>query len=809
MIIEDSQDGYELGVSATPISSYLGIPVIITDEIDEDVRETFENLGIKYSLICGENISGYGKTLRFKNVGEILNTSIELVREKFGDVAYITLANPMDITEAEVLEVKSYNFEGTISSSTFTPTHVLGWALGALTGAPMIKGYEFSVPSDYEYARINIHAENLIDEDVAETGGQLQPMLYDPEGNWLALAFTKGGIPERDSSGAIIKDTVDWSTIVYDQPGTYSLNVAGQFLTSKTGDYEIEVTVEHLNGSITPNMPGLSSVAPYLTAYHKGIIFSKPEFTFVGDKSIVSDVPSGVVYPASNPDLIDDSNKHTFEIHESLNELLAKIRQIDLEEEEGLKNLKECYDKNPIHIALVGDARMIPQYYYYDTEDACSFQYGWDVASDFIYGNIDPVPRDDKISIYPKDQFLTNYDEKYPHQENIVGRITGWDVQDASALIARTIFYDNIIDGMNEWKETAVVQTGSGTDFQRVPGVDLFRKIIGAHDLPFKWPTGEAHFENLIVQDALKSGGFEIRSTENTESMMKGLSDEVLTEINRLGPLNVLFFPKTRVKRVAGEEIATGGKDQKESNFIFTFGHGQPMGYSHGDVQTSSMGFRPVLIHNLINRWMFGTFLPNLNSGLGNVGGYDVRAVSNMDLGPSVVFVESCYIGRIDGFPAKCTTSQAYLHAGVNAFVASSRGTPGPGYLDARKSAKGFGISEYLKTKNNPELQEPHFSALHAVNIFEDLTKNDVDIGTAFRNAKNIFMDDADSTFFWTPPLSLSIQTSADVDLFYNNIRPTTDDEDAKCMEKKYTCLLEYNLFGDPAFNPYEPVNNG
>jgi len=362
---------------------------------------------------------------------------------------------------------------------------------------------------------------------------------------------------------------------------------------------------------------------------------------------------------------------------------------------------------------------------------------------------------------------------------------------------------------MNDWKNTAVVQTGSGTDFQRIPGVDLFRKIIGAHDLPFKWPTGEAHFENIIIQESLEPGGFEIRSTENTESMRKGLSDEVLTEINKLGPLNMLLFPKTRVKLVAGEEIATGGKDQKESNFIFSFGHGQPMGYSHGDVQTSSMGFRPVLIHNLINRWMFGTFLPNLNSGLGSVGSYNVRAVSNMELGPSVVFIESCYIGRIDGFPAKCTTSQAYIHAGVNAFIASSRGTPGPGYLDARKNAIGFGISEYLKTKNNPELQKPHFSALHAVNIFEDLTKNDVDIGTAFRNAKNKFMNDADSTFFWTPPLSLSIQTSADIDLFYNNIRPTINDEDAKCMEKKYTCLLEYNLFGDPAFNPYEPDNEG
>ncbi len=70
-------------------------------------------------------------------------------------------------------------------------------------------------------------------------------------------------------------------------------------------------------------------------------------------------------------------------------------------------------------------------------------------------------------------------------------------------------------------------------------------------------------------------------------------------------------------------------------------------------------------------------------------------------------------------------------------------------------------------------------------------------------------MEDADSTFFWTPPLYINIQTSQDLEFFFNNIRPTSNEQDAKCMEKKYTCLLEYNLFGDPAFNPYEPNNRG
>jgi len=807
-----NQEGYNLGVSATPLAAYLGIPIIVTDVIDEDVRETLDKLGVTYTIICG-NISGYGKqTIRFTNSDMILNETIKIVQNKFGRVEYITLTNPLDTLKPEVINETVYHFEGTVTSSVFTPTHAVGIATGMLKGIPMIATHEFDIPKSYKYARVKIHVENLVDEDISETGGQLQPMFYDPDGNWLALAFTVGGIPERDSSGNIIKDQVDWETTIYNNPGTYTLNVAAQFLTKKTGEYEIDVTVEELNSSIFANMPDLSSIAPYLTAYRKGVIYAEPDFVFVGDERIIANPPAGVVYPASNPDLIDLVNDHVFSIHESLNKILSDIRQIDISNDNDLELLKIDCDKDPMYIAIVGDDRMVPYYYYYDTPDAVSLQYGWDVASDFIYGNVDPVPRDDKISIHPNDMFLSDFDEKYPHQENIVGRITGWDVQDASALVTRTIFYENIVENLgDDWKNTALVQTGSGTDFQRVPAVDLFRKIIGAHDLPFKWPTGEAHFENLIIQDSLDSGNFKITSTENTESMREGISEEVLQKMNRMGILNLLLFPKMRAKFIAGEGGFTdpnGQKDQETSNFIFTFGHGQPMGYSHGDVQTNSVGFRPVLLHNIINRFMFGTFMPQLSAAIGNIGGYYVRSVENMDMGPSVMFVESCYIGRIDGFPAKCTTSQAYLHAGVNTFIASSRGTPGPGYLDARKHAKGFGISEFIRTRANPSLQEPHFSALHAVNIFNGLIQDNVDVGTAFRNAKNKFMKDANSTFYWTPPLSLQIQTQADLDMFFNGIKSTSGG-DARCMEKKYTCLLEYNLFGDPAFNPYEPVNNG
>ena len=55
----------------------------------------------------------------------------------------------------------------------------------------------------------------------------------------------------------------------------------------------IDVTIEKLDTAIDPNMPQLSSIAPYLTAYHKGIILAKPEFAFVADEKICLYEPAG------------------------------------------------------------------------------------------------------------------------------------------------------------------------------------------------------------------------------------------------------------------------------------------------------------------------------------------------------------------------------------------------------------------------------------------------------------------------------------------------------------------------------------
>ena len=124
IIIQYNETGYNLGVVATPLASYLGIPVIVTDEVDEEVVTVLSDLGVKYSLVCGD-VEGYGEVLRFEDVDEIVDASIDLVKDKFGDVNYITLTNPRDAWPPEVLNRTYLEFEGTLIGGQTFPSHII------------------------------------------------------------------------------------------------------------------------------------------------------------------------------------------------------------------------------------------------------------------------------------------------------------------------------------------------------------------------------------------------------------------------------------------------------------------------------------------------------------------------------------------------------------------------------------------------------------------------------------------------------------------------------------------------------------
>jgi hypothetical protein len=732
LLIKADEEGYQLGLAAAPLAAYLNIPIFVADDI-ADIRPALRDLNVLETFVCGD-IAGFGITERFANLEEIRSLTLDVLGDNFGD--YITMTNPLDTTIPQVLDSVDYHFEGSLNSgSTLHGLHLL------LNGFNYTASHGFVVPEDYTYARIKVTLVNEDSDDVEQWGDRLFLHLVDSLDSTFEYTSTAAGIPVV-SGKHITEDRLEYETVVYRQPGTYHAEVVGTWIIQKTGNYSLDVTVEKLDTSCYPLMPNLSSLAPYLTAYRRGIVWPDADFGFAATPNVTvngQDCP-GIASPVKNSLLATAANTHVMGIHQELNELLSILSGIPANNTQALR---EYYFTHPVHIALLGDTTMIPHYYYANPDS--DYVSGIGAAGDYIYGDIDPNPADMENDTY----------SFYPVMENAVGRVTGYDAEDCSALIARTVGYEQLLVALDDWKETATVQTGTGIEFQKIPVVTDFmnrvKSVMGfgpVRDEPTKFWTGESRFINMRLVNSTATGGF-----------------------------NVLPAYRLAAQRVGllGDLIGKAGQYQLDSNYIFAFNHGTYYLFEGGDM----LEFDP-----------FGL---GLKTGLSGKGSFDVRHVVNMDYGPSMVFIESCLVGRTEGLSPYNTLSQAFIHAGVNTFIASTRYTADPGYLEPGLFFEGFGIKGYVNASlnylRNGQFPDLHFGALIAEDYILDLINNDTTTGLALRNAKNYYLPkDANSTFLWTPPLG-------------------DNGTGERALDKKYVAIHEFVLYGDPAFNPYEPVN--
>lgn len=831
LLIKNNEEGYNLGVIATPIASYLSIPIIVADNLTSDISVALSELGVEYSIVCGD-IDGYGTLIEFENIDDIINAKIELIKEKFGDLNYITLTNPIDAFPPKVLDKVSFTLGPKTISSQAT-TQIVNMAKTMLLEDPLLG--TFTIPKDYKYALVKFEGINLNYENVDELGDDvgfiIGANLPDiPKGLQSSEFFSgntgSGGNPIRDSNGNIIKDRVYTETVLYDRGGVeYTVNVKGRWLAQKEGDVTANIVIEKLEDPVYPLMKQLSSISPYLTAYHKGIIFGKPEFAFTADddkETSRGEKCPGYYVPMKNPRLVELSNKHIYdEIYLEMNKLLGKIADIDYDDTKSLTNY---YKNNPIYIALVGGATVLPQYIYdnynepIDVENA-QYRVGVGTPSDFIYGNIDPIQ-------YDWSNIANDIYSEYPYQENIVGRITGWDAQDASAIITRTIFYNDVIRDIGEWKDNYAILIGSGQDFQKPPlRYLIFGKALGMtyNNEPMKLPTGYGQIAGeRTIDQVIKPLGFNVLDAWAEEGMKEGFSDDALSTIKKTTLLNRLLFNKREVSRVVGEDVVKGGEYLENSNFIWVNAHGSRGLFLTSGIDTASVGIGGPILHRMIELgirpFMGGAMGPG--TSLESHGHYNTREVENMDFGPSFMWLESCICGKIDGVYPKTSIAQTLLHSGVNSLIAASTTSNiGGGYLEPKNKIYDTPFSiltAYIKTRldaRKGEYPEPHFGYKIYTDLCEDLRENDVSIGLAFRNAKNNYLpSDADWEVWWAPPLITTGDRIEDIGLLdsYNTIASGLFGEGKDTMMgNKYTSFYEYLLFGDPAFNPYEPCNNG
>jgi hypothetical protein len=585
-------------------------------------------------------------------------------------------------------------------------------------------------------------------------------------------------------------------------------------------------------------MKSLSTLAPYLTAYHQGLVFGKPDFAFTANDTIRKEngekIP-GFYMPRFNADLTTISNKHVYnKIHKPLNDVLAKIADVSPND---LDSLHEYYDdeEKKFHIALVGGATVIPQYYYQNilepfgdinrdgVDDTAYAHGGGGTPSDVIYGNIDPV----KYDWSPKAQDIYS---ALPDMENAVGRITGWDAQDASALILRSIFYDEIIANIrSDWKNNFAVLIGDGLDHQKpwfrykleewfgvfsfiksilekIPLLEIYARFLDP-DGPWKGETGAGEIFGLRIKEKVgEAMGFNVNFALKSHAMIEGYTEEELDQVKKSNILYRLLFKKKEVRDLVGEDVVKGGEYMEQSNYIFTSGHGTIELYGLDGPDLVVSGFDIILIPGKWLKWITRRLSPISGGWIGPgrilAKEYTPISVPGLDMGPSFMFLDSCVTGKIDGIYPQQNIGQALLHAGVGCLVTATTGSLIPGgYLPGKDKMTDTPFSVWkLRKEWEKKIEEGEYPPLHYGNkLFEDMCNymklKDCSVGEALRHAKNRYLkEDLSWKLWWTPPLGSSVEVP---------------DVYGPHEETKYITYFEFTLYGDPAFNPYEPVNEG
>ena len=302
--------------------------------------------------------------------------------------------------------------------------------------------------------------------------------------------------------------------------------------------------------------------------------------------------------------------------------------------------------------------------------------------------------------------------------------------------------------------------------------------------------------------------------------MVKGFSDEALHQIKtETTTLNKLLFFENQVRKLAGEGNVIGGDIMESSNFIWANAHGCQNLFGMSGIELTAAGLGGPIMHNLLQR-----VLPVVGGGfmgpgahLGQIGTYNTRNVANMDFGPSFMWLESCICGKIDGVYPTSGVGQALLHSGVASLIASPTGSNiAGGYLEPKNRMYDNPISVWRAqkaTERNAKqgvYPDPHFGFLLYTTLCDDLKDNDVSVGLAFRNARNDYLpQDAGWELWWAPPLISTGDLYWNSILNNNEIKQTSSGGPGPMLEAKYVTFQEYMLFGDPALNLYEPVNQG
>ncbi|MBN1860602.1 MAG: hypothetical protein JW840_03980 [Candidatus Thermoplasmatota archaeon] len=398
-------DAYKLSLLSAPLASYLNMPILIADDNDEELQNVCTQLHTIHAFVVGNttvNLSNVTIT-RLRDEEAIHDAVLSVIKDQFGAINYMTMTNPSDVISPAVLNTT----QQTISD------HIINKKIIILSRELDILGndsrkYPIQVPDGIQHVRIS---GELLQKSVSSLGrfSVVSPLLF------MTLTDSDGHVVAYANSLGYENGKTYLETLICNSSGEYWLSISvyhgfkgGFFLQRGVSfvnlDVILNVTMTGLNSPHLPVIPHLSSLAPYLTAAHGGLIIANASWELTDSVYATAAQGSGSG-PWYNEAL------HPF-VNEKVNRTVQQLEGIltILDEHDLLSG----YLNGPAWLAILADTTMIPMYYYSPSQGG--------------------IPEKGLPS-----------DNPYTLSQNLsVGRLIGWDVQDVSVLIARTFFYETV-----------------------------------------------------------------------------------------------------------------------------------------------------------------------------------------------------------------------------------------------------------------------------------------------------------------------------------------------------------------------------
>jgi len=451
----NTSDAYQLSLLAAPLASYLNMPLLIFDDNEAEIQSVCLQLQTTHAYLVGDVSLPLGDiaTTSLQNESVIIDTILTVIKARFDSINYLTMTNPSDVIPPQVINTTSRIFSD----------HVINRKIILLGKEFDIAGndtrrYTFPVPDGL--TRIQLSAE-ILPKHGALLGrfSSIVPLLFytltDVQGNVVAYG---------NSMGYDIRKTYG-ETLSCQSPGDYILQIKvyngikGGFFVQRgiscvDADVSINITLSSLSSPHIPSIQKLSSLAPYLTAAHGGLIIANASWQLTDDSYVSAAQGSG-----SGPWYTESLHPFTnAKVNKTVEQLQKTLESLDSHD------LLTGYLSGPAWLALLADPTMIPMYYYGPSQE--------DIPDRGL-------PSDNPYTL---------------NQSLSVGRLISWDVQDVSVLIARTFFYETLCgepQGSDDWHSRFHFVFGEG--FSETGGV--------FHQIPYAKKIRDYGFMTKVYGD--------------------------------------------------------------------------------------------------------------------------------------------------------------------------------------------------------------------------------------------------------------------------------------------------------------------